>query len=205
MWRQEGILGAKAIGLLGTRGSSRWVAPQVLLPLQRFTSKFGMDWRGPIAASAPRRVPIQRWHLPPLSSTDLCVLLLMAGLWPAIPSPSVRHSGWAGLPGHCALNGAWLVMANAITGSNSLGLLVCLGCNHCWPCTWHLSNSLSCCDPQPQGQRALILGWASYLDAFSSYPLRTWLPSVSPWQENWHTRGASLQVLSYYGGLPSML
>ncbi|CAL9111570.1 unnamed protein product [Musa acuminata var. zebrina] len=29
-----------------------------------------------------------------------------------------------------------------------------------------------------RNKRALILGWACYLDAFSSYPLRTWLPSV---------------------------
>ncbi|KAJ6318289.1 hypothetical protein OIU76_013762 [Salix suchowensis] len=29
-----------------------------------------------------------------------------------------------------------------------------------------------------RNRRALILGWAYYLDASSSYPLRTWLPSV---------------------------
>ncbi|PHU28465.1 hypothetical protein BC332_00558 [Capsicum chinense] len=29
-----------------------------------------------------------------------------------------------------------------------------------------------------QNSRALILGWAYYLDAFSSYPLCIWLPSV---------------------------
>ena len=45
--------------------------------------------------------------------------------------------------------------------------------------------------------RALILRWASYLDAFSSYPLRTWLPSVYRWHDNWYTSGASLPVLSY--------
>jgi hypothetical protein len=27
-------------------------------------------------------------------------------------------------------------------------------------------------------ERALILGWAYYLDAFSIYPLHTWLPNV---------------------------
>ncbi|KAI3467921.1 hypothetical protein Pfo_024584, partial [Paulownia fortunei] len=32
---------------------------------------------------------------------------------------------------------------------------------------------------ESQNRRALILGWAYYLDAFSSYPLRTWLPSVT--------------------------
>ncbi|RZC88837.1 hypothetical protein C5167_031211 [Papaver somniferum] len=33
-------------------------------------------------------------------------------------------------------------------------------------------------------RRALILGWAYYLDAFSSYPLRTWLPSVYRGHDN---------------------
>ncbi|CAN4128535.1 unnamed protein product [Withania somnifera] len=54
--------------------------------------------------------------------------------------------------------------------------------------------------PSPQGQRtrrSLILGWAYYLDAFSSYPLRTWLPSVYRGHDNWYTRGASFPVLSY--------
>ncbi|KAK9028241.1 hypothetical protein V6N11_068051 [Hibiscus sabdariffa] len=46
-------------------------------------------------------------------------------------------------------------------------------------------------------RRALILGWAYYLDAFSSYPLRTWLPSVYRGHDNWYTRGASFLVLSY--------
>ncbi|KAH7294014.1 hypothetical protein KP509_28G052700, partial [Ceratopteris richardii] len=46
-------------------------------------------------------------------------------------------------------------------------------------------------------RRALILGWASYLDAFSSYPLHTWLPSVCRGHDNWYTRGASFPVLSY--------
>ncbi len=35
----------------------------------------------------------------------------------------------------------------------------------------------------------LILRWASHLDAFSGYPLRTWLPSVYRWHDNWHTLG----------------
>ncbi len=34
----------------------------------------------------------------------------------------------------------------------------------------------------------LILRWASHLDAFSGYPLRTWLPSVYRWHDNWYTR-----------------
>ncbi|MFS7939615.1 hypothetical protein Hanom_Chr05g00453891 [Helianthus anomalus] len=45
--------------------------------------------------------------------------------------------------------------------------------------------------------RALILGWAYYLDAFSNYPLRTWLPSVYRGHDNWYTRGVSFPVLSY--------
>ena len=48
-----------------------------------------------------------------------------------------------------------------------------------------------------RNRRALILGWAYYLDAFSSYPLRTWLPSVYRGHNNWYTRGASFPVLSY--------
>ncbi|MQL68171.1 hypothetical protein Taro_000496 [Colocasia esculenta] len=39
-----------------------------------------------------------------------------------------------------------------------------------------------------QNRRALILGWAYYLDAFSSYPLHTWLPSVYHGHDNWYTR-----------------
>ncbi|ERM99373.1 hypothetical protein AMTR_s00235p00021830 [Amborella trichopoda] len=29
-----------------------------------------------------------------------------------------------------------------------------------------------------RNKRALVLGWANYLDAFNSYSLYTWLPSV---------------------------
>jgi len=46
-------------------------------------------------------------------------------------------------------------------------------------------------------QGCLILRGASHLDAFSGYPLRTWLPSAYPWQDNWYTRGSSAPVLSY--------
>ncbi|XLS97496.1 hypothetical protein HN51_040231 [Arachis hypogaea] len=35
-----------------------------------------------------------------------------------------------------------------------------------------------------RNRRALILGWAYYLDAFSSYPLCTWLPSVYRGHDN---------------------
>ncbi|XBI26467.1 hypothetical protein VPH35_051178 [Triticum aestivum] len=42
-------------------------------------------------------------------------------------------------------------------------------------------------------ERALILGWAYYLYAFSSYPLRTWLPSVYRRHDNWYTR-ADIEV-----------
>ncbi len=37
--------------------------------------------------------------------------------------------------------------------------------------------------------RALILRWASHLDAFSGYPLRTWLPCVYRWHDNRYTSG----------------
>ncbi|KAH1057343.1 hypothetical protein J1N35_035408 [Gossypium stocksii] len=39
--------------------------------------------------------------------------------------------------------------------------------------------------------------WAYYLDAFSSYMLRTWLPSVYRGYNNWYTRGKdSLNALT---------
>jgi hypothetical protein len=43
----------------------------------------------------------------------------------------------------------------------------------------------------------LILRWASHLDAFSGYPLRTWLPCVYRWHDNRYTSGAYFPVLSY--------
>ncbi|KAG5569012.1 hypothetical protein H5410_063972 [Solanum commersonii] len=43
-----------------------------------------------------------------------------------------------------------------------------------------------------RNRRALILGWAYYLDAFSSYPLRTWLPGVYRGHDKLVHRGASL-------------
>ncbi|KAG6498235.1 hypothetical protein ZIOFF_046147 [Zingiber officinale] len=42
-----------------------------------------------------------------------------------------------------------------------------------------------------RNKRALILRWACYLDAFSSYPLCTWLPSVYRGHDNWYTRVAN--------------
>ncbi|KAG0447316.1 hypothetical protein HPP92_028432 [Vanilla planifolia] len=42
-----------------------------------------------------------------------------------------------------------------------------------------------------RNRRALILGWAYCLDAFSSYPLHTWLPSVYRGHDNWYTREKS--------------
>ena len=45
--------------------------------------------------------------------------------------------------------------------------------------------------------RYLISRPASRLDAFSGYPIRTWLPSLCPWQDNWFTSGSSIPVLSY--------
>ncbi|CAN6476480.1 unnamed protein product [Victoria cruziana] len=41
---------------------------------------------------------------------------------------------------------------------------------------------------------ALILGWAYYLDAFSSYPLRTWLPNIYCGHNNWYTRATTLPL-----------
>ncbi|KAA0058985.1 hypothetical protein E6C27_scaffold1268G00040 [Cucumis melo var. makuwa] len=54
-------------------------------------------------------------------------------------------------------------------------------------------------------RRALLLGWAYYLDAFSSYPLRTWLPNLYCGHDNWYTRGAFFPIFSYYGKVLSML
>ncbi|TYI30076.1 hypothetical protein ES332_A05G359600v1 [Gossypium tomentosum] len=51
-------------------------------------------------------------------------------------------------------------------------------------------------NPLPSRLRALILGWAYYLDAFSSYPLRTW--SVYRGHDNWYTRGASFSCPDRY-------
>ncbi|BBN10263.1 hypothetical protein MPTK1_5g02220 [Marchantia polymorpha subsp. ruderalis] len=50
---------------------------------------------------------------------------------------------------------------------------------------------------EKKNRRELILRWASYFDDFSSYPLRTWLPSVYRGHDNWYTRGASFPVLLY--------
>ena len=47
----------------------------------------------------------------------------------------------------------------------------------------------------PQGD--LVLRLASRLDAFSGYPLRTWLPCDCHWRDNRNTRGSSIPVLSY--------
>lgn len=46
-------------------------------------------------------------------------------------------------------------------------------------------------------QGCLILRKASRLDAFSGYPVQTWLPSTYRWHDNWYTRGLSTSVLSY--------
>ena len=45
--------------------------------------------------------------------------------------------------------------------------------------------------------RDLILWWASYLYAFSTYPLGTQLLGVYPWQDNPYTGGSLFPVLSY--------
>gem|GEM_PF-2019197 len=43
----------------------------------------------------------------------------------------------------------------------------------------------------------LILKWVSHLDAFSAYPIRTWLPCVCHWRDNRYTVGPFTAVLSY--------
>ena len=43
----------------------------------------------------------------------------------------------------------------------------------------------------------LILRPASRLDAFSGYPIRTWLPGLCSWRNNRFTSGPSIPVLSY--------
>ncbi|CAN6446823.1 unnamed protein product [Victoria cruziana] len=56
-----------------------------------------------------------------------------------------------------------------------------------------------------RNRRTLILGWAYYLDAFSSYLLRTWLPSIYRGYDNWsptsltfwHWAGISPHTWSY--------
>ncbi|KAL8470551.1 hypothetical protein ACS0TY_033190 [Phlomoides rotata] len=80
-----------------------------------------------------------------------------------------------------------------INGSSRRGLLL-NSQNFCRSIPVGVENpSLSwlCCRKLwgSRNRRALILGWAYYLDAFSSYPLRTWLPSVYRGHDNWYTRG----------------
>ncbi|PHT36870.1 hypothetical protein CQW23_24570 [Capsicum baccatum] len=50
---------------------------------------------------------------------------------------------------------------------------------------------------ESRNRRSLILGWDYYLDAFNSYPLCTWPPSIYHGYDNWYTRGVSFLVLSY--------
>jgi hypothetical protein len=45
--------------------------------------------------------------------------------------------------------------------------------------------------------RDLILWWASYLDAFSTYLRQTQLPGVYRWRDNRYTGGLFIPVLSY--------
>jgi len=45
--------------------------------------------------------------------------------------------------------------------------------------------------------RGLVLEGASRLDAFSAYPVPTWLPSMCLWRDNWYTLGRSTAVFSY--------
>ena len=79
----------------------------------------------------------------------------------------------------------------------ALGLLARLGYAHYCTSTYRLSTGILPVTLLDYSMRVLILRWASHLDAFSGYPLRTWLPSVYRWHDNWYTSGASLPVLSY--------
>nr|GEZ59984.1 hypothetical protein [Tanacetum cinerariifolium] len=45
-----------------------------------------------------------------------------------------------------------------------------------------------------RNRRALILGFAYYLDAFNSYPLHTWLHNVYCGHDNWCTRATALPL-----------
>ncbi|KAK8984985.1 hypothetical protein V6N11_073135 [Hibiscus sabdariffa] len=54
-----------------------------------------------------------------------------------------------------------------------------------------------------RNRRSLILRWAYYLDAFSSYLLRTWLPSVYRWHDNWYTRVKLPYAFALEGQSPS--
>jgi hypothetical protein len=79
----------------------------------------------------------------------------------------------------------------------ALGLLVRLSFTDCSASTYRLSTGSLPVTLLDYSMRALILRWASHLDAFSGYPLRTWLPCVYRWHDNRHTSGAFLPVLSY--------
>ncbi len=149
----------------GTRISSRRVAPQVLWPLHRFTAKFEMDWSGSSAASAPRNCYVlfclRFW----LSSMSIVINVI------DVQEPQTQHlslidlnfvvnrvshkRSWACCYSLCCIKQHLIrglqqtIIAPSWergTRSNSVGLLVCLSYNHCWPYTWHLSNSLSGCD-----------------------------------------------------------
>ena len=77
---------------------------------------------------------------------------------------------------------------NQVERTISTGLL-----KHCCFCTSGLSTWSS--STALKGE--LVLRWVSRLDAFSGYPIRTWLPSFYSWRNNWFTSGTSIPVLSY--------
>ncbi|CAH1440936.1 unnamed protein product [Lactuca virosa] len=53
-------------------------------------------------------------------------------------------------------------------------------------CYWRLWGS--------RNRRAVIFGCACYLDAFNSYPLRTWLSNVYRGHDNWYTKATTLPL-----------
>ena len=154
---------------------SRGATPKVSLPLRRFTSEFEMGRCGSIAPEAPGKL-------------GCCCWLVVSRSYEQRRTNNKEQN-----LEDCTARG---VNKTRIRGQ-ALGLLVRFGYIHYCTSTSRLSTGnlpvtlLAC------AMRALIWRWASHLDAFSGYPLRTWLPSVYRWHDNWYTSGASLPVLSY--------
>jgi len=88
---------------------------------------------------------------------------------------------------------------NIFVGKQALGLLVLVSSMHCCTSTSNLSTRWS-----SGGLTRLFCG-NPHLE--TCFPLRCFqrlsLPNVAnqpcPWQDNWHTRGLSVPVLSYWG------
>jgi hypothetical protein len=79
---------------------------------------------------------------------------------------------WARLGAVCGVGG---LARLALGGSNSIGRLGSLGCMRCRTSTCDLST----CWSGTALEGDLVSRGVSCLDAFSSYPVRTWLPSCA--------------------------